>query len=117
MSKMTPWGEADHATVLAEGIIEYQTPSHGGIWLSKKRRDQISVTGVKTFLKTLEWFEEDCDAAVAIWYFRDEIKAYGNVPLTPVYLDACQDTIRMYHKECSNVLLSSPAVLASEVTA
>lgn len=39
MRKQTPWGTAQDAIEYADGIISYQTASHGGIWLSKARQE------------------------------------------------------------------------------
>jgi len=75
MSKKTPWGMSDYEEVLAEGIISYGTPSHGGIWLSKARQDQI---GQKSqFLGTAEWWEEDCDWCIPYVFFIEDIRKYG----------------------------------------
>ena len=77
MNKMTPWGISDDSgDVLAEGIISYSTPSHGGIWLSDERMKQIPATA-KNFLGNFRWWEEDCDWVVPYIIFKDDIKEYG----------------------------------------
>jgi hypothetical protein len=108
----TQWGEADGAVVLARGIIDYSTPSHGGIWLSADRQREIAEVGAKTFRGGLEWWEEDCDWSVPYWFFRDAIRAHGTAERFEENLVQAQATIRRYHPECADRLLSSPAVLA-----
>jgi hypothetical protein len=109
----TPWGQADSAEVLAEGVISYSTPSHGGIWLSADRSRQIEKVGAKNFLGSLTWWEEDCDWAVPYWVFRDDIGARARDPEQHAQaVNAAQEIIRRYHPECANRLLSSPAALA-----
>ena len=42
MRRQTPWGMSDdEGRVLADGIISYSTPGHGGIWLSLSRRKEL----------------------------------------------------------------------------
>jgi len=72
----TPWGQSDSKEILADGIVSYSTPSHGGIRLSAERQAQIPA-GVKNFLNTLEWWEEDCDWVVPYILFKDDIQAQG----------------------------------------
>ncbi len=65
----SPWGVIETAELLADGIVSVQTPSHGGIWLSKARLaqmppDQRSTDG---------WYEEDCEAAFPLKRFREEM--------------------------------------------
>ncbi len=76
----TPWGIADGKEVLADGIVSYSTPSHGGIWLSAERQEQLAKwlpAGFENFLKTLKWWEEDCDWTIPYYVFREDIKASG----------------------------------------
>ena len=62
----TPWGPSDSATTLARGIVDYTTPSHGGIHLSDARRVELT----RMFPKRIgvppfgAWYEEDCDWAI-----------------------------------------------------
>lgn len=74
----TPWGDADdNGTQLAEGITLFSTPSHGGIRLSEERIAQLPKgMGLQdsNFLKSLKWWEEDCDAIVPVILFREDIE-------------------------------------------
>jgi hypothetical protein len=72
----TPWGQSDGQETLAEGIISYSTPSHGGIWLSAKRQSQLP-PGIDNFLHDLRWWEEDCDWVVPYIIFKDDIERHG----------------------------------------
>ena len=110
MRKSTPWGAAQDATTLAEGIISYSTAGHGGIWLSAERREQlIERTGklcvysnLKNFLGGLEWWEEDCDWAIPYYFFREEIGAQATgweLEHLAEKVDAALKTIKGWHKE------------------
>ena len=72
----TPWGHSDGKEKLAEGIISYSTPSHGGIWLSVERQAQLPA-GLDNFLHNLTWWEEDCDWVVPYILFKDDIMRHG----------------------------------------
>lgn len=66
----TPWGMSDHAHEIAPGIVEYTTPSHGGIKLSLERWIEFcAVLPAFTSFTGPSWLEEDCDAiaAVLVW--------------------------------------------------
>jgi hypothetical protein len=66
----TPWGRPNSVRVIAEGIVFYETPSHGGFWLSPERvttmppalRDFVPFAGAN-------WYEEDCDWAIVALAF------------------------------------------------
>ena len=79
MRKQTPWGIAQDAIEYADGIISYQTSSHGGIWLSKTRQETVKLLypDYPNWLGGLEWWEEDCDWAVPFVVFAAEIEASG----------------------------------------
>jgi hypothetical protein len=110
----TPWGQADQAEVLAEGIISYSTPSHGGIWLSAARQREIEPVRAKNWLGSLEWWEDDCDWSVPYFFFRADIGARARNPEEHARaVNAAQDFIRRYQlADVANRLLSSPAALA-----
>lgn len=71
----TPWGPSSETetTVIADGIISYTTPSHGGFHLSEARQKVIQkrFPDFKTFGNGTAWFEEDCDAAVVMVAFPE----------------------------------------------
>jgi hypothetical protein len=92
MSVATPWGVADSSHVVAPGIIRYDTPSHGGYYVSPER--------VLTMPKPLRefkpfagpnWYEEDCDWAIVALafpqFFPDD------------YQEAALATIKAYEPE------------------
>ena len=76
----TPWGQSDRETVIAEGIVFYSTPSHGGFRLSDERMSEMPADfRESTFVPDGRWYEEDCDAAKVVVTFRqhfgpDELK-------------------------------------------
>ncbi|WP_138985802.1 DUF7007 domain-containing protein [Pseudomonas putida] len=64
---VTPWGIYSEKDIVAPGIIWYETPSHGGYWLSPERQVQME----KIAGTTQEWFEEDCEAAKVEAVFKE----------------------------------------------
>lgn len=94
----TPWGNSDHQTTLAEGIIDYSTPSHGGIWLSDERQAQLP-EGIDNFLHDKRWWEEDCDWVVPYIIFKDDIQKYGTAYKFIENLSAAYITAKRYHPE------------------
>lgn len=99
----TPWGFSDGKETLAEGIVSYSTPSHGGIRLSPERQAQLP-PGLDNFLHNLEWWEEDCDWAVPYVFFADDIKAYGKAYHFEETLQAAKSTVQRYHPNFNTVL-------------
>lgn len=77
----TPWGQVQHSTRLAVGIWSVSTASHGGIWLSESRVDQLNeilpilggkISHYPTFCGAAEWWEEDCDWCIPVIAFNLE---------------------------------------------
>jgi hypothetical protein len=57
----TPWGQSDSVEMVADGIWDVGTPSHGGVKLSCKRQALLPANAkLHNFFKTLAWWEEDC---------------------------------------------------------
>jgi hypothetical protein len=73
----TPWGHPDSVREIAPGIIHYETPSHGGFWLSPERVAEMPpcLRAFKPFAGA-NWYEEDCDWSIVALafpqYFRDD---------------------------------------------
>lgn len=65
----TPWGHAQSQTQLAPGIWFCSTAGHGGIWLDPERRRQMPAGH-----RSRSFYEEDCDAAIPLWWFREELR-------------------------------------------
>jgi len=96
VKKSTPWGPAQQAKELAPGIISYSTAGHGGFWLSSYRRKRLNYA--QSWLKTAEWWEEDCDWAIPYYFFRAEIGR--NDPFKFIEnLEAAVCTIVNYHPD------------------
>jgi len=84
----TPWGPSQYATIYAEGIICYETASHGGFRLDHERNLALHAA-----LRLCEgWYEEDCDwTRVAVGYpdlFTDKEKTAAEKTLRDWYPDA-----------------------------
>ena len=78
----SPWGTVQGSETLADGITQVYTAGHGGIKLSPARQKQLLLKGVKSqsnFLKSDQWWEEDCDWAIPFVNFADDIKSFGTV--------------------------------------
>jgi hypothetical protein len=95
--KNTPWGLADREEILAPGIISYSTPGHGGIWLSPERRQELNYS--KNWLKTPEWWEEDCDWAVPYVFFADDIRGHGTAWNIEGNILCAEETAARHHPE------------------
>tara|TARA_Y100000310_G_scaffold90657_1_gene87953 strand:- start:1213 stop:1521 length:309 start_codon:yes stop_codon:yes gene_type:complete len=96
----TPWGRADGQGTLAEGIISYSTPSHGGIWLSTERQAQMPDTD--NFLHDMRWWEEDCDWSVPYVFFAEDIQRYGEAYKFEENLIFAKELVARYHPELTN---------------
>jgi hypothetical protein len=70
MKTYTPWGDPQHIKIVAPGIVEYSTASHGGMHLSASRLAAMpkQFAGFKPFAGP-GWFEEDCDIVVVMLAF------------------------------------------------
>lgn len=67
----TPWGESDHTQIIARGAGIVDTPSHGGIYVTRAFVDEhnISADALKeaVYMNDRYFFEEDCAYAVIMW--------------------------------------------------
>lgn len=61
----TPWGQSDTAETIADGIITVTTPRHGGIFISKKRLEEMPerIRNIPPYCQP-QWYEEDEDWAL-----------------------------------------------------
>ena len=101
----TPWGQSQGSETLAIGITSVYTAGHGGIRLSKERQKQLVLKGVKpnsNFLRSNEWWEEDCDWAIPYFHFSDDIKSFGNTPIEHFNftLQAAKKSIEYWSSRC-----------------
>lgn len=66
--KMSPWGRVQSYEVLAEGVIQVHTASHGGMKLDKVRNALIP-----EYLRAANgWYEEDCAVDIPIFILKLE---------------------------------------------
>jgi transposase-like protein len=96
-NKSTPWGMSQGSTQIAPGIVSYSTASHGGFWLDSERRKKLNWD--QNWLKSAEWWEEDCDWAIPYYYFREEIKVQPDVWKFEESLKSAIRIIKNYHPE------------------
>lgn len=91
----TPWGSADQRIEVAEGIVRFYTPSHGGYWLSKER--VATMPGVlRRATRDLSrcdggWYEEDCEWCFVALSFPQYFSADD--------LEAADKTMRDWHPD------------------
>jgi hypothetical protein len=62
--KSSPWGAVQHQTNFAPGVDQVSTAGHGGIKLDRKQNARIP----DLFRLADGWYEEDCDAAIPIYF-------------------------------------------------
>lgn len=70
--KTTPWGDPQTTEILAPGIVQFTTASHGGIWLSPERNAQVPRRlKRRTFMRNglRGWYEEDYDVEIVFGVF------------------------------------------------
>jgi len=66
----SPWGQIQWLEHMAVGIDGVSTASHGGIKLSAERNDAMP----KEFRQSGGWYEEDCEAALPMLFFADDLR-------------------------------------------
>jgi hypothetical protein len=72
----TPWGEAQNVEVIAPGIVDVDTASHGGVKLSPARNKLVPAA----LRQRSGWYEEDCEAYVVSAVFPEAVasgRRYG----------------------------------------
>jgi hypothetical protein len=89
----SPWGDIDAFSVIADGVYEVSTPSHGGIYVSPAARVHMpaALLAFAPFSGEAGWYEEDCDWAIPTLAFaarmeaKHVIYAYNAVNSRPAY--------------------------------
>lgn len=71
MSTNSPWGYVDYAKRLCDGVVDVNTPSHGGlrvdrVWAEKNLTEQARKYASDEDRKYF-WFEEDCNWTIVIF--------------------------------------------------
>lgn len=69
MGKQTPWGEAQHAKQVGDGIIAYSTAGHGGYELNQSRHEALQRRFKFNTFAGGAWYEEDCDVCAVVIAF------------------------------------------------
>lgn len=88
-SEYTPWGPAQSKDMIVDGITFYSTASHGGFKVDEELLQTMPEKARKGFAG-YGWFEEDCDAAVVIYYFPQHF--------SEEQVQSAHDTIKSYDK-------------------
>ncbi len=83
----SPWGTIQSSTELAPGIVSVDTPSHGGIHLSRERQRAMPAA---LKLKT-PWYEEDLEYNRVLLAFPDLFK--------PEQVEKAHETLRDWHPD------------------
>lgn len=88
----TPWGTAQNVFHLAEGVIEVETASHGGIKLDRKRNARMP----EAFRRSGGWYEEDCEYALVLVSLPEALNAMAfRLKKTPTDLrEVAWETVR-----------------------
>jgi hypothetical protein len=75
--EVTPWGESQDRTVVADGIVFHSTAGHGGFHLSAERLAEMhpALRKRNTRFCPANWFEEDCEAALVALAFPQFMEA------------------------------------------
>ena len=83
IGEYSPWGLIDASDTLAPGIAFVSTPSHGGIFLDYDHEQSIPVEVRKIARQyaPVGWYEEDCDLAIPVLWFAEELVEHGNADL------------------------------------
>ena len=89
----TPWGKAQTARILAEGVGEVTTAGHGGIKLDRKRNALIP----SSFRKAGGWYEEDCEAFIPIFFLG--LKDNGGIALTQEGIEDARRVLKNYYPD------------------
>ncbi len=70
----TPWGMSDTIEVIAPGIFQVGTPSHGGVKLDRAHNARMP----EYMRQPGGWYEEDCDWCLPFLIFQNEITEHGD---------------------------------------
>jgi hypothetical protein len=69
----TPWGAAQAVSLVADGIGMVHTAGHGGFKLSDWRNSCVPAY----MRRRGGWYEEDCEVAIPLCVFAEELKREG----------------------------------------
>ena len=104
----SPWGEVQNYTLIAKGIFDVNTASHGGILILTEYADHLLTEDARkcgSVCGCYLCFEEDCDAPVAIRELLDKgfMKAPVNGHFKESEYSACiNDSIKRWNPDYWN---------------
>lgn len=89
----SPCGQVQHAIMIAHGIWQVSTASHGGLVLSDQRAkampEALALDG--------SFYEEDCDWALVVLAFEAEFAASGTYSAGEIQL--AHDSVKCWHPD------------------
>lgn len=91
----TPWGEAQHVTHPAPGIVSVSTAGHGGIKLSPERNRAVP----PALRQASGWYEEDCESHIVAFVHPEAFPHYLGGNLDAIREDGRQGVLRWYPEE------------------
>lgn len=92
----TPWGAADSATNLISNLGSVSTPGHGGMRVGPERNALIPAY----MREDSGWYEEDCDWAIPVAVFEEELLACGDSWIAGVIAEGeHKRTLRQWHPD------------------
>lgn len=69
----TPWGPSQQTEIIAPGIKQVSTASHGGVFLEAHLNEQVP-----DYMRIESgWYEEDCEWSITAVVFEKEWRAYA----------------------------------------
>lgn len=105
----TPWGEAQHATKYATGIVFYDTAGHGGLCVTKaaalKLLSKQALKAAAQLYNGAYWFEEDCDINVAF------LELFSKIPTIQIKhpsltIEKLERAVKQYHPQYFNLYIN-----------
>ena len=99
----TPWGRADSQTQVADGIVWFGTPSHGGFLIRDRRRAEMPEPFASFVpFAGVGWYEEDCDWCIVALAFPEHFqdpRSLGFLQDAEAFAEAAERTLRNWHPD------------------
>lgn len=98
------WGPVQQSVLIAPGIWQVSTASHGGVVVARELNARIPAeaqAACRYSQAAMGQYEEDCDWAVPFAFLADYIREHSADPCVLSTLSECVDleTIRQWHPE------------------
>jgi hypothetical protein len=106
----TPWGRPQTLELVADGILDVSTASHGGILLSLERAASMPAFMRRdVFAELFVAYEEDCDWCMPVLVFEAEFRAFyarRGKPDPDVIFASARNTFRHWHPDAYEIFYS-----------